>query len=67
MKALKTKKQNKMKLTLKEKVAVAAFMEAFPRLKQMWEESDSYSTTTFDQWLQDVYNSYQNLKKGETN
>lgn len=66
MKAMKAKKTKKPKLTVKEKVAIAAFMEAFPRLKEMWEKSEGYSTTTFDGWLQNIYDDYQKRKKGES-
>lgn len=65
MKAMKAKATKKPKLTVKEKVAIAAFMEAFPRLKEMWEISELYSTTKFDEWLQRIYDDYQKRKKGE--
>ncbi len=65
MKAMKAKKQKKPRLTIKEKVAISAFMEAFPRLKEMWETSELYSTTKFEEWLQRIYDDYQKRKKGE--
>ena len=51
---MKTTAKNK-KLHLKEKIALACFMEAVPRLIELWTASPDYPKVTFDVWLYEIY------------
>lgn len=50
---LKSKKKKENKLKLKEKLALACFMEAVPSLIALWREKAH--NVTFDVWLMDIY------------
>ena len=48
-------RKKKDKLSLKEQVAIACFMESVPKLIELWKQHEEYPCLTFDAYLTRVY------------
>lgn len=57
-------KMSKSNLSVKEKVALACFMEAVPALIDLWKSKNT--GLSFDEWLRNIHDEHKNKKKGET-
>lgn len=62
---MKVKKQKppKTKLSVKERVSVAVFMEAVPSLINLWESKET--GLSFDKWLRNIYDEHKNKQKNK--
>ena len=57
----KNNKNSKTKLNVKQKVALAVFMESVPLLVEMWRKSDT--SLTFDGWLLKIHAENKSLRR----
>lgn len=61
MKIKQNKKRNKDKPKMREKIAMAVFMESVPSLIALWQEKCPQKT--FDAWLMEVYEEHKAKSK----
>lgn len=59
--AEKKNKNSKTKLNVKQKIALAVFMESVPLLVNMWKKSDT--CLTFDEWLLQIHTENKSLRR----
>ena len=52
---VKTIKDKKEKMSVKQKFALGVFMESVPKLIDLWKRSECYPFKSFDMWLMDIY------------
>ncbi len=59
---MKCRNKNKNKLSVKQKVALACFMEGLPKLIELWHNDEEGSSLPFDVFLMRIYENKQQNK-----
>ena len=60
---VKKQKPQKIKLSVKERVSLAVFMEAVPSLIELWKSKET--SLSFDEWLRNIHDEHKNKKTNE--